>query len=174
MQDQYTAIQIARFWAKVDISDACWLWIGNMTSNGYGKWRPSGRAPGIQALAHRVSWEIHYGRIPEGMCICHHCDVRQCIRPDHLFLGTIADNNADMRRKGRNISGARHPFRTRPDLVRRGTLVPGVKLTEDDVRAIRHLYASGGMSLPAIARQFGVCASSIGNITRGKTWAHLV
>jgi hypothetical protein len=85
-----------RFWAKVRTSKGCWEWTA-CTRNGYGRLGLNG---GV-ADAHRLSWEMHYGQIPNGLCVLHHCDNRLCVRPDHLFLGTRGDNIADMDAKGR-------------------------------------------------------------------------
>ena len=86
-----------RFWNKVDKSGDCWLWTGAKTGRGYGHILINGNS----ISAHRYSWEIHYGKIPENMCILHRCDNPICIKPEHLFLGTQTDNIADMDRKGR-------------------------------------------------------------------------
>lgn len=92
-----------RFWGRVikGDSDDCWLFSGSGTPNGYGRLRDERRG---STLAHRFSWEIHFGPVPEGMNVLHRCDVRRCVRPDHLFLGTQADNMADMVAKGRSWS----------------------------------------------------------------------
>jgi len=87
-----------RFWAKVDRSGDCWVWIGTRWPTGYGQMRGDGR----QLMAHRVAWQIVKGPIPEGLFVCHKCDNPPCVRPDHLFLGTAADNTRDRDVKGRN------------------------------------------------------------------------
>lgn len=97
---------VERFWPRVNRDGPvpshrpdlgpCWIWTGGVGSHGYGALAKS-------ALAHRFSWELHNGPIPsETPCVLHHCDTRRCVRPDHLFLGTRADNTADMISKGRH------------------------------------------------------------------------
>lgn len=88
------------FWAKVHKTDACWMWTGAVNGHGYGH---CGRH-GHTHSAHRLAWELAYGAIPEGMSVLHRCDVPLCVRPEHLFLGTQADNIHDMHAKGRFVS----------------------------------------------------------------------
>src|SRR6266436_3386291 len=101
-----------RFWSKVNKDcpipqhcprlGPCWLWTSCCMKNGYGVIGKGREGKGM-ALAHRVAWMLHFGPIPEGMYICHRCDVKLCVRMDHLFLGTPADNSKDMISKGRNV-----------------------------------------------------------------------
>jgi hypothetical protein len=93
-----------RFWKFVEKSDGCWLWTGQRTPEGYGRF-VVGRTPkqkGFNKGAHRFSWEMEYGGpIPVGIYVCHGCDQPSCVRPSHLFLGTATENMRDMARKGR-------------------------------------------------------------------------
>lgn len=94
-----------RLWRHVDKTGECWKWtaakVGGKMSMGHGVMRLQDR----NVLVHRVSWELHFGPIPDGLCVLHRCDNPPCVRPDHLFLGTKADNTADMMRKGRKRGG---------------------------------------------------------------------
>lgn len=85
-----------RFWSYVAKSDGCWEWTGKIGKNGYGVFFANVKA----YPAHRKSWQMANGPIPSGMHICHHCDNKKCVRPDHLFVGTHADNMRDAWAKG--------------------------------------------------------------------------
>lgn len=136
----------------VDPTTACWVWTGAAGWNGYGAMSYGGR----RATTHRVAYQVATGRrLPSGVDVCHRCDVRACVNPDHLFEGSRADNMADCSRKGR--------IRT-PML--RGEDCPAAKLTAAQVRAIR----VDPRSNRATARAYGVDKGTISGIRRGFTW----
>jgi len=140
-----------RFWEKVDKTDTCWLWQAGRHTDGYGMFKIAGK----QRRAHRVSWEMHNGTIPEGLGVLHKCDVRNCVNPEHLFLGTPADNQADMWEKGRGLRGRPNPL---------------AKLTPDDVRTMRQERASG-TTLAVLASKYRVTYQAIWLAVTKKTWA---
>lgn len=145
---------IERFWSFVVKSDDdCWSWTGTKCTKGYGLISVGHKG---QIKAHRLSWEINYGPIPEGLCVLHRCDVRDCTRPDHLFLGTKSDNSLDMFAKGRNV--------TQP-----GSLNGNAKLTEDDIPRIRY-DRMAGYTYAEIGRKFGVTGHMIRRIIVGIAW----
>lgn len=95
---------VERFWSCVDRSGDCWLWTRGATQGGYGVFSEAKRR---LFLAHRYSWALANGPIPDGLFVCHSCDTPRCVRPDHLFLATNAENMQDASRKGRLVRGAR-------------------------------------------------------------------
>lgn len=153
-----------RFWSRVDMSDgpdSCWPWRGALR-RGYGRSGKYGEP------SHRRAWRLANGEIPDGMFVCHHCDNRACCNPAHLFLGTPADNSADMVSKGRAPSGHE------ADPVRpRGEDAYNHKLTEDDVREIRARYVPYKVSTPMLAAEYGVKQATIYNIITRKWWKHV-
>lgn len=150
----------ARFRAKVERSapEACWLWRGKCKSNGYGQIRadPEGsNLRGRKQYAHRVAFELAFGPIPDGLHVLHRCDNPRCVNPAHLFLGTHQDNMADMVAKRRHAHGERQPTR---------------KLSKHQVRAIRWLASHDPGPQIALAREFGVSASTVTHILTRETW----
>lgn len=148
-------MNVTKFWSLVDTQGDCWLWQGGRNKVGYGM-------VGKHSRAHRVAWMLTNGPIPKGMCVCHRCDIRHCVNPNHLFLGTIAENNRDMWTKGRG---------TIPPAV--GIRNPRCKLTEKQVLKLRELHATGQHSYRALAAQFNITYGMVGHIIRGMCWSHL-
>jgi hypothetical protein len=146
-----------RFWSKVEIMqpDDCWIWTGAIVKK-YGEFAMNGK---IQS-AHRVSWQLTSGTIPEGMNVLHHCDNPPCVNPKHLFLGTNTDNMQDALRKGR----------LNP---RTGESCSWSKLKENDVREIRIAY-NNGVNYSQLSRKYLVASKTIINIINGKNWRCVV
>lgn len=147
-----------RFWEKInkDGPNGCWLWTAG-TDRGYGFISNERR---VSVGAHRVSWIIHNGPIPDGLEVCHSCDNPPCVNPKHLFLGTHLENVADMYAKGRN----------RPPTGKfRGELSSSARLTADKVRDIRQRFASGEFQTH-LALEYGVKQATISLIVMRKTW----
>lgn len=146
-----------RLWEKVDVGapDECWNWRGNVGNSGYGSIRV-GAPIRRQINSHRAAYEVAHGAIPDGMYVCHHCDNRRCCNPSHLFLGTQADNIADMIAKRRAPVGSSHGM---------------ADLTDKQVLDIWH--RAGRERSASLAAEFGVATQTIGKIARRERWAHL-
>ena len=170
---------IKRFWQKVNKSDGCWEFTGT----------PSQRYPVVSLgnlkyiKAHRYSYQVHCGEIPEGMMVCHKCDNPKCVRPEHLFLGTCKENLQDMSRKKRGFfnrpqsgiprrRGESHPYYNGNPLLE-GEKSPNARLTNKTVKEIRQSYEAGGISQDALAIKYGVSQSGISAVIRKQTWDHV-
>lgn len=152
-----TLALIERFhekWKK-DPKTGCWLWTGATGGKGYGFIKRPGERR--QIYAHRLSYIIHVGDIPDGMMVCHTCDTLLCVRPTHLFLGTGGDNLQDMKGKDRHLYGVRN--------VRH-------KLTDDQVRQMHRLHREG-VSTHGLGEMFGISQGQAWRIINGKRWEHI-
>jgi predicted XRE-type DNA-binding protein len=153
-----------RFWSNVVKGDGCWVY-KNLGHRGYGKLLAKGK----HVRAHRLAWELAKGPIPAGLRVCHSCDNPSCVKIDHLFLGTDADNTADMVAKGRVAKGDA----VQPKNRARGERSNRTILKDDDIRRIRDLYASGRLSQQKIANSIGIHQAQVSRIVRNEAWAHI-
>ena len=146
----------------------CWLWKACVSGHGYGQFKVGG----VQTPAHRVAYQMYVGSIPQGLCVLHKCDVRACVNPAHLFLGTHADNAADRASKGRNGRplGDKNGSRTQPHRVPRGARNGNAKLSEREILEIRH---ASGITQQKLANKYGVSFQHISKIRSGEYWAHV-
>jgi len=144
----------------------CLMWKGAVGKLGYGHMLVGSRKDDSRrtVTVSRVSWELFRGEIPEGMCVCHRCDNPACVNVEHLFLGTVADNNLDCRIKGR------HGSKTKPDAIPRGEARAFAKLKPGDILAIR----SSAETQRSLADRYGVRQSTISLVRLRKSWKHIV
>lgn len=125
------------FWDYVNKTESCWLWTGRLSISGYGQFRQNKRFH----RAHRVAWEITNGAIPDGLCVCHKCDVRHCVNPEHLFIGTCQDNANDRVAKGRShIPSKECAVHLIAGKFKTGTSNPRGKFTDEQIAEIRRRY----------------------------------
>lgn len=148
---------IARFWEKVKIGgpDECWPWQAATGPKGYGVFGTGGAK--ATKLAHVYAYELKNGPVPKGLCVCHSCDNPPCVNDTHHFLGTRADNNADMRRKGRHARGETNGH---------------AKLTSAIILEIRAAFAAGERN-GILAKRYGLTSSRITRIVHRTEWSHL-
>ena len=141
---------------KYEVYGDCWIWSQSIQGGGYGNCFVDGRV----SRAHRVSYEIHKGPIDKGLLVCHTCDNRACINPDHLFLGTHADNTADMIAKNR---------------MKVGDDLPNAKLCPDKIREVRAALDQMPKThtIRKFAKKFGVSRWAISEIVYGRNWKHV-
>jgi endogenous inhibitor of DNA gyrase (YacG/DUF329 family) len=169
-QQCYRALTVPiadRFWPKVNKNGPtirlelgpCWPWTGATDGHGYGR-IGRGRADEGNVGAHVVSWEIHRGPVPDGLFVLHHCDNPPCVRPDHLFVGTIQDNSDDMKAKGRSAG------------AHKGSANHGAILNEALVQEMRRRHAAGG-TIAAVARACRVAYMPAWYAITGRTWQHV-
>lgn len=142
-----------RFWEKVIKKESCWEWSGSPSKAGYGTLSINK----IPINAHRISYEIHIGKIPENMCVCHKCDNRICVNPDHFFLGTKKDNMEDKRLKKRHAYGEK---------------TGNSKLTDEIVLYCRFLYENG-FKLSEMSKFFNIGCAPMRNAIKGRSWKHI-
>lgn len=153
--------EVARFWSKVrKIDGSCWEWIGGKNDEGYGKFTLDQNGGTIPA--HRYSYKLNVGSLPNDMLVCHHCDNPSCVNPTHLFLGTAEDNAIDKETKNRG----NHPVGSECHLS---------KLTEKDVITIRGTIPMEEIIIKAkdLAKTYNVAVSTIYDILFRKTWRHI-
>lgn len=153
---------VDRFFEKVqqfNYVDSCWYWRGCLDDKGYGlvKRGGFGRHGSSIIRAHRLSWMIYKGPIPDGLCVCHTCDHPACVNPNHLFLGTMKDNCQDRDLKCRNT-------------YRRGENHNLAKLTWNQVQTIKDLVLGFGMTRTEAANIYGISVTVVSKIIRGKSW----
>lgn len=145
----------------------CWNWTKSVDSSGYGQVKHLGKI----LKAHRISYEVHVGKIPDGLCVLHKCDNPSCVNPNHLRVGTKLDNTRDMISKGRarfkEGTGAIDPLR--------GEDNPGSVLTESQVAYIRRVYIARHPQFGqcALARKFSVSQGTIHRVVYRKCWNHV-
>lgn len=148
----------ARFFSKVRKEESgCWVWTGHRYPKGYGAYKAPG---GRLVSAHRASYEMHNGPVPAGVVVCHRCDNPPCVNPNHLWLGTAAENNADRDAKGRQVApkGSRHGM---------------ASITDETAREIRAACASGEPQVK-IAKRLSVSKYVVNSIATGRNWTHIV
>lgn len=152
-----------RFWSKVgnERGNGCWEWAAWKDKDGYGAMKLRSEGLALMARAHRISYVLHHGEIPDGLIVRHRCDNPSCVNPSHLLLGTTAENMADKVRRGRLPN-------------QRGERNPANKLNDEAVRQIiAVLSRPDPPTQKEIANQFGISQMTVSLIRQGKVWSHI-
>lgn len=145
-----------RFASGISLADnGCWIWTRSRNEKGYGRlrWKPD-------RYAHRISWRIFRGHIPEGMDVCHHCDNPPCCNPEHLFLGDDTLNYQDSATKGRRV-------------VSRGSQLPQSLLSEAAAKDIRNKYQAGGVTQQQLADAWAIHIMTVNDVLHRRSWRHV-
>jgi hypothetical protein len=158
---------VDRFWQRVDRSGECWEWRGQRQRQGYGQVGWAGK----RYSAHRFAWLLVNGPIPDGLLVCHRCDTPSCVRPDHLFLGTTAENARDRENKGRGKHDLAKLRISAPKL--RGERNPSAKLTSEQVGQIRQRYVPRRVSMKRLADEYCVSPATVFLVVHGATWSSI-
>lgn len=143
-----------RFLKYVKKTDACWLWTGNKSHNGYGQIEINGKC----CRAHRVSYQLYRGETPNNLQVCHSCDIKSCVNPEHLFLGTAKENIKDKVTKNRQA---------------KGNNVAGSKLNSQQVLEIRNKYIPFQYTTSMLAEEYGISRATVHRIAMKKIWRHV-
>jgi len=156
-----TSTLAQRFWGYVAKRDdeSCWEWQSGRSPRGYGNFHVERGKASVRA--HRFSWELCNGKIPDGLCVLHRCDNPPCVNPGHLFLGTRDDNVKDMMSKGRHVPTSLH-----------GEACSWAKLTAESVRQVRR-EAAAGVPYAALAQRYGVTPTAVINAVARRSWRHV-
>lgn len=159
--ENLTQKAIECFWSKVVKTEECWVWNGSKTRK-YGQLALVIKGERRSVRAHRLSWFLHFGEIPDGMVVCHRCDNPECVNPSHLFIGTQLENINDRHNKGRTVG------------PKRGELNHSSKLTQKDVNEIRAHKKAGKYTYQQLADIYGISRRLAIKIVKNQAWKEVV